>query len=77
MLVSSRKGERRVKITEAFSLTSFMNITSSFIMGLKSFFNLYTSSKGRICERTSEGLARQRKKSAILFGNISNNISLY
>ena len=70
MLVSSRNGERRVKITEAFSLTSFINITSSFIMGLESFFNLYATSEGRIYERTSEGIARQRKKSAIPFGNI-------
>ena len=39
-------------------------------MGLESFFNLYASSEGRIYERTSEGIARQRKKSAIPFGNI-------
>ena len=39
-------------------------------MGLESFFNLYASSEGRIYERTSAGIARQRKKSAIPFGNI-------
>ena len=38
---------------------------------------LYTSSEGRMYEHTCEGLARQRKTSAIPFGNTSKSVSIY
>lgn len=52
---------------KAFSLGSLTNF----------FINLYTSSKGRIYQRTGEGLARQRKESAITSGNTSDYVSMY
>ena len=53
-------------MTGGFPQGSLMNTICSHKLVLTSFFiNLYMSSKGRMYERTGEGLAKQRKKSAI------------
>ena len=68
-------GERSLKITGAFSLGSLVNTIFSFKLGLVIFFiNLQMSSKGEMCKPTGEGLARQRKESAIPSGNTSSYV---
>ena len=78
MLVSIWNAERTLKATRTFLLSSFINIISSFTLGLNILsIKLYTSFEERTYEHTGEGLARQRKKSAISFRNTSKSVSIY
>ena len=66
MLVSNSNADRNLKITGVFSLSSFINKTSSFILRLKILsIKLYTSSEGTTYKHTGEGLARQQKKNLL------------